>query len=212
MITLRAALITVLFFIIAVGTRCSCCKCEEVKTSYQYRFTDLNLSHLDHSGNDTVRAVENRVNKKAYAMRVDLGAVSAKDLVRKCSFPALFITEAQAFSCRCPMADYRPLHKVRSIRILDTDEKDVIDAFRFYTGFNNLSTDKRYIAVEQFISGFFPAPAGSYLFPAGDRLISSFVLFLMEPPADAGTYRFKMIVAFDDNTIIEQTSVPVTLE
>ena len=41
MITLRAPVVAIFCFIIAVGTRCSCCKCDEVKVKLVYHFNGL---------------------------------------------------------------------------------------------------------------------------------------------------------------------------
>lgn len=72
MITLRAAILLGLCFVIVVGTRCSCCKCDEVDVKYTSAFKEMELVSLDNSGKDTASVVNNTVNRNAYAVKMVL--------------------------------------------------------------------------------------------------------------------------------------------
>ncbi|MCH5720728.1 DUF5034 domain-containing protein [Niabella hibiscisoli] len=151
MITLRAAILTVLCFTVAVGTRCSCCKCDEVKTQVFYRFKELHIQHLDNAGVDTTLSASNIIDKDAYAMRIDFLCLISGSPTSSCTFPSFFISDARAYQpgCSCDNYETMPVQKIKSIKIEDLEKFDELPAgadvtgrFKFYTGFKSVGSEK----------------------------------------------------------------------
>lgn len=221
MITLRATIIILFCFIVAVCTKCSCCKCDEVKTKTPYRFQEIHLTHIDNSGSDTITSTTKIVDKDAYAIRVDLLSLVFATANKRCNFPALFINEANAFQpgCRCDNYELVPAQKIKSFAITDLNSfdalasgTDITEKFKYYTSFKSDNSEKKYISVKEYLQHYFPYASTSYFLNTNGSLERTFVLFLMDSPVKAGSHQFKVTITLEDNSTIEQTSETITLQ
>ncbi|GAB3428158.1 DUF5034 domain-containing protein [Niabella aquatica] len=222
MITFRAFIITLLCFIVAVGTRCSCCKCDEVDLKYTSTFKELELTSLDNSGKDTVPVINNTVNKNAYALKLTLISEAGMIANKPCRPFSLFITDANAMSCGCNTSQkYIPTDSVGAVSIISLEpfddttpaNADVTDRFRYYDRYQG-----SYIKVNDLINSdrqglFYPG----YYYKQDDampvtRLKSAITIMLMEPPAISGAHRFKMVILLKSGLRMEQTTSALTLQ
>ncbi|HTG54887.1 MAG TPA: DUF5034 domain-containing protein [Niabella sp.] len=222
MITLRAAILIVLCFVIVVGARCSCCKCDDVDVKYTSTFERIELLSLDNSGKDTVAIVNNTVNRNAYAVKMSLFSSIGTLLVHQsCPSFDLFISSANAMGCRCPgSGKYIPTDSVVSISIIDLEPfddatpagSDVTSRFRFYGKYSG-----SYIKIDELLNSFernlfYP---DAYYSSASDPMTllqTSVVFMLMQPPSKSGIHRFKLTVLLKSGSQIEQTTSIITLQ
>lgn len=220
MITLRAAIITILCFIVAVGTRCSCCKCDEVDLKYTSTFKELQLTSLDNSGKDTIPVINNTVNKKAYAIKLTLISTTGVIAHHSCPSFNLFIADANAMGCRCnTYQKYIPTDSISTISITDLEpfdattsaNTDVTPKFRYYNRYpgtyekiDNFINERGGLFYPDYYNGRDAAPAA--------QLQSAITFMLMEPPAGSGIHRFKVSVLLKSGLKIEQTTLPVMLQ
>ncbi|MCH5720741.1 DUF5034 domain-containing protein [Niabella hibiscisoli] len=222
MITLRAAILVVLCFIVVVGTRCSCCKCDEIDVKYTSTFEKMELVSLDNSGKDTVQAISGTVNRNAYAIKMNLfSSIGAQMVHQPCRNLDLFISSANAMGCRCPgSGKYIPTDSILSISIIDLEHfdtampagSDVTSRFRFYKNYGGT-----YIKIEELLNSsehnlFYPNVYYSSAFDPMTLLQTSAVFMLMQPPATSGIHRFKCTVLLKSGLQIEQTTSIITLQ
>jgi len=222
MITLRAAILLGLCFVIVVGTRCSCCKCDEVDVKYTSAFKEMELVSLDNSGKDTASVVNNTVNRNAYAVKMVLLSSIGTLAHLPCRHFDVFIGSANAMGCRCSSSGkYIPTDSIISISITDLEafdvntpaNSDISSRFRYYDSYAGGS----YIEVDQLLSSGRQSllyPGSYYSSPADPMasLQSGLMFMLMEPPASSGIHRFKFSLLLKSGIRIEQTTSTIMLQ
>lgn len=222
MITVRAAIITILCFVIAVGTRCSCCKCDEVDLKYTSTFRELQLTSIDNSGKEAIPAVNNTAPKNAYGVKLELISTTGMIANMPCRSFSLFIADARAaMDCFCNTSQaYVPTDSIRAITITDLEpfdnivpaNADITSRFRYYDRYQ-----RRYFKINDLFDDrrqglFYPSYYAEKDAVPGGELRSAVTFLLMEPPAAAGVHRFKISVLLKSGLKIEQTTSPTTLQ
>ncbi|MGJ7033773.1 DUF5034 domain-containing protein [Niabella hirudinis] len=181
------------------------CVCNENILYYKYRFSTLELKHLEGTQLRAGSGVMT-INKNAYGIQIKL--LAATSLAQANPLSA-FMSTAYAFKRGCKLADYQPMDSIRSISIVDLAEEgsagpagdDITGRFRVYNG--------SYRGIEDYVKTFrYP----DYNATGMETVEVEAQLLLMEPPQTPGLHRFAVTVYMKDGSKLEETTEPVYLQ
>lgn len=193
-------IVLILFIPFLLQIIISCCECENTLRTLNFTNKSILLDNLDHSGSEIKFSANNTVIKEAYGIyvRVLREEISLFNPIKSLSLQG-------AYACSCSEdIRYLPKENVTSVQVItlrDFDAKHPTnsDVTSFFKVFEHV--DSNYEIKYTTIADYFKRLNETHY--NGGIAETSFNIFLITPPSEAGNQQFKVRITLSDGRIIE---------
>lgn len=182
----------------------SCYHCPPAVASF-YRFQQLSIQNLDHSGEFPVVTSSKPIAKEAFGLHVSLSILKTNNL--SAFTPQAFaFADALALDCNCDYETFAPAQTITAIRVFSVNAfQPDIPANGDVSSRLKVKTETEYLPMDLFLQKL-NVRYDNYL-----PDVVEFDLLLLQYPLQGGEYRFRIEVTLSDQTVLEAVSAAVQL-